>query len=406
MKKKVLLSSIATIALCLCLIAGSTFALFTSTSKVDISVTAGEVKMTASITDLTLWSVDADEAKGDETDVIDENGHRYGYADMTAADKFANGGTAAFDGAVLTMDKITPGDKVEFKVTGSNESNVAIQYRYVIECTEGYKLMSGLVVTVNGVAYESLDSYTSAWADLAVGSDIDPVEISIELPVTAGNEYQKQETNIKVTVEAVQGNAVTEGDVEVTYLAADTAEIQNLIASGESEIALADDMDLSGLNGIIAGTGIDVAEGEELVINGNGKTITVGHTAFNNSTGLEGLKGNTSIKFVNVVFAAENAGAGYAVCTGFDFTGTIEFENCTFKDLYAAIYMNQNSSGTKSTLVIKDCVYENTTWGYGVDTYTSKQAGNMIAYDQQVDVTFSGNDGLADEKIRENTWEQ
>ena len=54
MKKKVLLSSIVTIALCLCLIAGSTYALFTSQSQTDISVKAAKVEMTASLTDLKL----------------------------------------------------------------------------------------------------------------------------------------------------------------------------------------------------------------------------------------------------------------------------------------------------------------------------------------------------------------
>ena len=41
MKKNRILSSIITIALCLSLIAGSTFALFTSTDEVDIAITAG-----------------------------------------------------------------------------------------------------------------------------------------------------------------------------------------------------------------------------------------------------------------------------------------------------------------------------------------------------------------------------
>ena len=57
MKKKVLLSSIATIALCLCLIAGSTFALFTSQDNVNIAVTAGEVEMVAGIAITSVESV-------------------------------------------------------------------------------------------------------------------------------------------------------------------------------------------------------------------------------------------------------------------------------------------------------------------------------------------------------------
>ena len=58
MKKKVLLSSLATIALCLSLIAGATFALFTSKSTSSIEVTAGEVKIEAAIdSTLKTWSL-------------------------------------------------------------------------------------------------------------------------------------------------------------------------------------------------------------------------------------------------------------------------------------------------------------------------------------------------------------
>ena len=49
MKKKVLLSSILTIALCLSLIGGSTFALFTNQAEVGVVITAGEIDMTADI---------------------------------------------------------------------------------------------------------------------------------------------------------------------------------------------------------------------------------------------------------------------------------------------------------------------------------------------------------------------
>ena len=47
MKKKVLLTSILSIVMCLSLIAGATFALFTSESKVNIAVTSGNVEVVA-----------------------------------------------------------------------------------------------------------------------------------------------------------------------------------------------------------------------------------------------------------------------------------------------------------------------------------------------------------------------
>ena len=47
MKNKIIISSILTIAMCASLIAGSTFALFTSQSKVDVSVNSATVSVTA-----------------------------------------------------------------------------------------------------------------------------------------------------------------------------------------------------------------------------------------------------------------------------------------------------------------------------------------------------------------------
>lgn len=216
MKKKVLLSSILTIALCLCLIAGSTFALFTSQAQIDITVKAAKVEMTANIAGLQLQSVRpataAEKTAADkgEIDLIeDEFGGQYLYVDRE--DTFANGGTATFENATLTLDRITPGDKVSFDIEGINTSDVSVQYRYVIECVDGQKLMSGLLITVEGDTFEFLGTYTSGWTTLAPGSDMDPASVVFEFPVTAGNEYQDLTTEIKVTVEAVQGNADVAG---------------------------------------------------------------------------------------------------------------------------------------------------------------------------------------------------
>jgi predicted ribosomally synthesized peptide with SipW-like signal peptide len=218
MKKKVLLSSIATIALCLCLIAGSTFALFTSQSSVNIAVTAAKVEMTADIANLALASVRpatvaevraADD--GQDIKIIeDEFGGQYVYSEREDG-TFANGGTVNFENAVLTLDLITPGDKVSFDVVGANTSDVTIQYRYVIECIEGKELMSGLLISVDGITYEFLGSYTSGWKTLTPETDITPVPVVVEFPVTAGNEFQGLSTSIKVTVEAIQGNADVAG---------------------------------------------------------------------------------------------------------------------------------------------------------------------------------------------------
>jgi hypothetical protein len=190
--------------------------LFTSQAQIDITVKAAKVEMTANIAGLQLQSVRpatvAEKTAADkgEIDLIeDEFGGQYLYVDRE--DTFANGGTATFENATLTLDRITPGDKVSFDIEGINTSDVSVQYRYVIECVDGQKLMSGLLITVEGNTFEFLGTYTSGWTTLAPGSDMDPASVVFEFPVTAGNEYQDLTTEIKVTVEAVQGNADVAG---------------------------------------------------------------------------------------------------------------------------------------------------------------------------------------------------
>ena len=252
MKKKVLLSSIATNALCLCLIAGSTFALFTSKTDVNIAVTAGEVDVFASLTNLKLYSVTPD----DDGVIADENGKFYSYEEQSG--KFLNEGTAVINGGTLTLDRVTPGDKVSFNVAVDNNSDVAIAHRFIVSCTDGYSLMYGLNVTINGTTYEHLDTYVSDWENLVAEGSIDDIEIVIELPVSAGNEYQKLSTAINVTDDAVQGNANLDAAPAATYIekVADATALQDVMAAG----------------GSVAGLGA-VIENEGLGLDGNDVTL-------------------------------------------------------------------------------------------------------------------------------------
>lgn len=228
MKKKVLMSSIVTIVLCLTLIAGSTFALFTDKNEINIAVTSGEVNLTAKLDGLTISSVrpaTVAEKNAGSNLIEDEFGGLYVYEDH-ADGIFANGGTAELndEGNTLSLNRVTPGDKVEFDIVGTNESDVTVQYRYIIECVGETKLMSGLLVTIGENTYPILEKFTSKWMTLEapVSEDdkaLDPVHVVIELPVKAGNDYQMQTTAIKITVEAVQGNADVYGSEDrVDYL--------------------------------------------------------------------------------------------------------------------------------------------------------------------------------------------
>ena len=87
MKKKILITSVVTIILCLCLIAGSTFALFTSQTSASIVVQSATVNVSASISGLRAYSRDV------ECTAKDTNGNIL----------FVNGGTVGLSGNKLTQ---------------------------------------------------------------------------------------------------------------------------------------------------------------------------------------------------------------------------------------------------------------------------------------------------------------
>lgn len=192
MKRNVVLSSILAIVLCVSLIAGGTFALFTSESKVNIAVTSGKVKVEASIEGLTLYSPTA----------IAESGITNA-DNIATATHFGNGGTAVVSGNTLTLTNVIPGDKALFNIVIVNNSNVNIKYRTVIACDADNGLFAGLVFTIG----EASVTGKTEWTPLAAGADIDDLACTVELPAGSGNDYQEKTCTISFTVEAVQGNA-------------------------------------------------------------------------------------------------------------------------------------------------------------------------------------------------------
>ena len=237
MKKKALLSSILTIALCLSLIAGSTFALFTDKTEFNIAVTSGDIDIHATAVISGVYSAKG-AATADDKYLVDEFGHTYTHEGPLANDQFINGGTAAFTNGVLEIVNITPGDRVDFDVVVENNSNVAFVYRYKIEATDSL-LATGMVLTVDGESYEAVKTWTSEWYPVVnPGDTVDNKTISLELPVFANDDFQSdvaagdiKKAEYKVTVEAVQGNAVTDDESAFTFFLTQSA-LQTAIDNG------------------------------------------------------------------------------------------------------------------------------------------------------------------------------
>ncbi len=184
MKKKVLMSSIVTIALCLTLIAGSTYALFTDSDSVNVAVTSGTVDVVAVADNIVYGSVLVG-------GVLPES-------------------TAEFspENNTVTIQYMVPGDYVEFDIVITNNSNVAVDYRPVVGLVEDGGLWSGLVVEYfdaegNALALDA--DGAAAYADLPAGETT--LKVRVSLPWDRGNEYQTKGCTFSYTVEAIQANA-------------------------------------------------------------------------------------------------------------------------------------------------------------------------------------------------------
>ena len=256
MKKKTLLTSLLTIAMCLALIAGSTYALFTSEDEINIAVTSGKVEVIATINNNSIATTSLGVAQ--------------------TPGEFANGGSAELEGDTLTLAKLTPGDSVSFTITVENKSTVAMKYRFVWS-VEG-ELAQYLTATVDEVALVSNATPFTAWT----GENTKTLTVVVTLPSTVGNEARDLDADISFKVEAIQGNA------DVDAIVSSEEDLRKALAEDAENILITDDIVLS------AGFNVE----SDANINGNGYTITrtpsVATFAANESTVYDGTVFNVA----------------------------------------------------------------------------------------------------------------
>ncbi len=241
MKKRIILSSVLVMILCFCLIGGATFALFTSQSEVNIAVTRGKVKVEAKVDNLKVYSMDVEQTLEVESKKV-----------------FENGGTAQYVDGVLTLDRITPGDKVLFDIIVSNDSNIDIQYK--VKWYKSGELMSSLKAYIINENNEEANLDNVAWTEWKADASEKKmtIKVGVELPITAGNEYQDKPAQIRFVVEAIQGNAADKGFV------LGEEDLLEALANGQQYIILGDNIELNGTIDINYAT----------TISGNGFTIS------------------------------------------------------------------------------------------------------------------------------------
>ena len=154
-RKRALLVSASVSLLCMTIIVGMTWALFTDTQKVTNHLQAGDLSITLKRTELTKTTLNA-------------QGKLVTSAPDTTTKNFSNPTDENVFG-IVEGEKIVPGTKYVAKMQVENHSDVAFGYWIEIVCTDktnGADLAKQLKVTVNTGA----DASASVNDGLTVGS--------------------------------------------------------------------------------------------------------------------------------------------------------------------------------------------------------------------------------------------
>lgn len=212
MKKKIILSSVLVIVLCLCVIAGSTFALFTKETSVNIAVTAGKLDVTATIDEDNVQYRSLNETFKKESE-------------LGRATHFANGGSAEFVDGKLSLKNMTPGDAVSFNVTVTNLGEVAVKYtvksdiKFVdadgnevdVQDGEGNPLPDMVTVKVTPSGSQNKFEGANTYVNLGGKNSTAAFTVVVEFPngqPSNDNRYQGLSVSVDFTVEVVQDNGV------------------------------------------------------------------------------------------------------------------------------------------------------------------------------------------------------
>lgn len=249
MNKKTLLTSLMSIAMLASITTGATYALFTAEDSVNIAVNAAKVKVLATLNQQSLktYSKNVEQPYG----------------------TFENGGTASItEDSKLSLQNLTPGDALNFVINATNESNVIIKYRISLSIEGELAPALKSKAVIDNTEYQ-LDGGKTSWITVAAGADLNDIEMSIELPEDAGNEYQEKTANITVKLDAIQGNGKW-----IDHYVETKEDLKEALTDG-GEIVLNQDLTLD------EGEKFVVAEGVSATINLNGNTITAGYQTGN-----------------------------------------------------------------------------------------------------------------------------
>lgn len=277
-KRSVIITAILAIIMCASLVAGATFALFTSSSSVNIAITSANVEVNADVKVTKTWHEDNNVEKAGLYDT--------GKAEVTYENNQAK----------LTLSNFVPTDGVKLAVSLKNESTVKIKYRVLLlaDRTVGTELLDELDIVMNGMEFRGYTLATE-YVELEAGASINDIPVTIVFPKEA-TEGKNTTCNLAIKVDAQQGNAVADNTFDVAEghtIISETAEdgsvwyseVDNktLFAEINNGAKLAGDVTLT--EDVDPAKTIIAADGSNVEINANGKNVANTVDIWNEGTG-------------------------------------------------------------------------------------------------------------------------
>ncbi len=129
MKKKLVITSAITAALMAVGAVGGTIAYFSTSNETEVNITSAKINVLSVVSDLKTYSLEQEQ---------------------NPAGTFENGGEASITGNVVTLDRMSPGDKATFKIAITCDNNIKIKYR--VAFNKSGDLAPALVANVSGGA--------------------------------------------------------------------------------------------------------------------------------------------------------------------------------------------------------------------------------------------------------------
>ncbi len=369
MNKKAVVASVMSIATCGSLVAGATYALFTSESKTNIAIQAGKVEVVAWIDDI----------------------QTYTFGEEQKANSFALGGSVDYDeeSNKLTVERMVPGDGMDFNVYVENKSDIAVSYR--VKVAFAGELQSALVASVGLPNTEEATTLTATnvvtdWCSFDDSNSV-VLPMSVDFPIGAGNDYQSKSAEIVVTVEAVQANGtdlIMIGNTKYDSLAAATA-----AASSGDTINLYSGTFTLPTDGSLANKTLTFVGDEYAVI--DMKNVNTDQSTTNASLTFDGLTMEFGTE--NYKGIAHATKVVYKNCTligkQFMYAPTVEFSKCDFVNYND--YCVWTYGASKATFT--DCTFA--TGGKAVLVYNEETTSSFVADVTLTNCTFN-DDGTLD----------